>query len=131
MTPSGDILRSGKGAIGVQQYFASSAPVAFFLNELFKVSFPAYHEKYKPAFAAGRWVESDPGPWLGRAIVYKLQVDIHVDGLDDGPAAIFNVGSFTGGKLNIPDLGLVLEYGLLLFNHLVLTSTLTDTAPGM
>jgi hypothetical protein len=109
MTPSRDINRSGKGSIGVEQYFTATAPVALFLNELFEVSFPAYHKKYKRAFVAGRWTTSDPGPWLGRAIVYKLQVDAHVDGLDDGPAAIFNVGSYTGGKLNLPDLGLVLE----------------------
>jgi len=49
------------------------------------------------------------GPGLGRAIVYKLQVDAHIDGLDDDPTAIFNIGSFKRGKLNLPDLGLILE----------------------
>lgn len=79
------------------------------LSACFKVAFPDYHEKYKAAFEAGVWMTDDPGPWLGRAIVWKLPVRTHMDGLDEGPTAIFNVGRYTGGNLDLPDLGVKLE----------------------
>jgi hypothetical protein len=73
---------------------------------MFRVAYPAYYEKYRLAFEAGVWEEADPGPWLGRAIVWKLQVYPHRDGLDAGPAACFPMGSFEGGQLYLPDLRL-------------------------
>jgi len=79
------------------------------LSAFFKKAFPEYHKKYSAAFAAGRWMEHDPGPWLGRAHVYKLQVHSHVDGLDDGPTAAFNVGFYEGGEMHMSDLDLKLR----------------------
>jgi hypothetical protein len=52
----------------------------------------------------------DPGPWLGRVIVYKLQVLMHKDKRDGGPAAIFNVGNYKGGGIVLPQLGSVFKY---------------------
>jgi hypothetical protein len=75
------------------------------LAAIFSVCFPQYYQKYRAAFDAGVWYESDPGPWLGRAIVYKLQVHMHQDGLDAGPCASFPVGYFTGGEAYLPELG--------------------------
>ncbi|KAK7012364.1 hypothetical protein R3P38DRAFT_2550174 [Favolaschia claudopus] len=53
---------------------------------------------------------ADPGPWIGRAIVYKLEVLEHVDGLDDGPTASFCVGDFAGGELYLSDIDVKLSY---------------------
>lgn len=76
---------------------------------MFKASFPKEYQRYKKAFDAGVWLAQDPGPWLGRAIVYKLQVLPHRDGLDGGPTAMWNMGSYTGGELYLPDLKLKLR----------------------
>jgi hypothetical protein len=76
---------------------------------MFKVSWPEDYEKYRKAFEAGVWVEDDPGPWLGRAIVWKLQVLPHRDGLDGGPTAIFCLGRFSGGECYLPDLHIKLR----------------------
>ena len=76
------------------------------LDAYFAIAFPEEHAKYREAFAAGVWLREDSGPWLGRAIVYKLQVKPHQDALDGGPTAIFNVGQYKGGELYIPCLGL-------------------------
>jgi hypothetical protein len=46
----------------------------------------------------------DPGPFLGRAIVWKLNVCPHQDGLDKGPAVIFSMGYFSGRECYLPDL---------------------------
>jgi hypothetical protein len=109
--PSKDINRTCNGALEVKRYFIATEPLAIYLAEIFKVSFPNYYQKYQHAFSAGNWFGKrlDPGPWLGRAIVYKLQVLTHVDGLDDGPTAVFNFGYYTGGEMYLPDLGLKLE----------------------
>lgn len=94
----------------VKRYFIATQPVAIYLAEMFKVSFPVYYERYWSAFEAGAWIKEDPGPWVGRAVVYKLQVNNHVDGLDDGPTAVFNFGYYTGGEMYLPDLRLKLEW---------------------
>jgi len=79
--------------------------IAETLAVMFEKVFPESYHKYKAAFEAGRWSESDPGPWLGRAIVYKLQGDLHHDEKDVGPSACFPCGSFSGGEMLVPQLG--------------------------
>lgn len=71
---------------------------------MFKKLFPDVYDKCQVAFDAGAWLSEDPGPWLGRAIVYKLQVDAHLDQKDMNPTASFPCGSFTGGEMQIPQL---------------------------
>ncbi|EDR13486.1 uncharacterized protein LACBIDRAFT_322457 [Laccaria bicolor S238N-H82] len=58
------------------------------MGECFKVAFPNYYSQYKAAFAAGAWMTEDPGPWLGRAMVWKFPVETHVDSLDDGTSLL-------------------------------------------
>ena len=99
---------TGKGAFAVRHYFSESQPLAQEVQHRFEVAFPDYFARYSTAFQAGRWNEDDPGPFLGRAIVWKLQVHAHQDGLDEGPAAIFTCGDFEGGELYFPDIGLKL-----------------------
>jgi hypothetical protein len=69
---------------------------------MFEEFYPGEYKKYKKAFDAGVWIEEDPGPWLGRAIVYKLHVSLHTDKHDDGPTVSFPAGYFNGGNMQIP-----------------------------
>ncbi|KAG2063333.1 hypothetical protein BDR04DRAFT_948841, partial [Suillus decipiens] len=108
--PSADMVRNAQVTQAVQWYLAYTRPLALTLQEMFKVSWPEYYEMYRAAFEAGVWVEDDPGPWLGRAIIWKLQVLPHRDGLDGGPTAIFCLGHFTGGECYLPDLHIKLQY---------------------
>lgn len=71
---------------------------------MFKILFPDVFEKFQVAFDAGAWLTEDPGPWLGHAIVYKLQVDSHIDQRDMNPTASFPCGFFTGGEMQVPQL---------------------------
>ena len=50
------------------------------------------------------WFTEDPGPWIARAIVWKLHVNRHVDEQDAGLTATFPVGDFEGGYLELPQL---------------------------
>ena len=40
---------------------------------MFEATFPDIYKEYKEAFEAGIWFQDDPGPFIGRAIIYKLQ----------------------------------------------------------
>ena len=110
LIPSNDMCKGSYASLAVNYYFRATANIASFLGAYFEVAFPEEYIRYKNAFAAGVWLPEDPGPWLGRAIVYKLQVKPHQDRKDGGPTAIFNVGQYTGGELYFPDLHLKFRY---------------------
>ncbi|KAG1790757.1 uncharacterized protein HD556DRAFT_1445769 [Suillus plorans] len=77
--PSADMVSNASGALHVQAYFDDTQELAILLGEMFRVSFPAFYTKYEAAFLAGRWTITDPGPLLGRVLVWKLQVMPHQD----------------------------------------------------
>ena len=84
LIPSNDMCKGSYSALAVNYYFRATADVAIFLDAYFAVAFPMEHTTYKEAFAAGVWLPEDPGPLLGQAIVYKLQVKPHQDKKDGG-----------------------------------------------
>ena len=90
----------------VRTYYKATAEVAAWLSALFKGAFPEEYERYADAFKAGRWMafEEDPGPWLMRVLVWKLDVHMHVDGGDGGPTITMPCGFFTGGHMELPQL---------------------------
>ncbi|KAI1785800.1 hypothetical protein LXA43DRAFT_1065566 [Ganoderma leucocontextum] len=71
---SADMVHGSIAAAAVRKYFQATRPVAIFLAQLFKHAFPEHYEEYCAAFDAGVWYTEDPGPWIGRAIVYELDV---------------------------------------------------------
>ncbi|KAG2742522.1 hypothetical protein P692DRAFT_20821782 [Suillus brevipes Sb2] len=67
--------RHGLNAHGASHaYFEDTQELAILLEEMFRVSFPVFYIKYEAAFLAGHWTVTDPGPLLGRVLVWKLQV---------------------------------------------------------
>ncbi|KIY62270.1 hypothetical protein CYLTODRAFT_361730, partial [Cylindrobasidium torrendii FP15055 ss-10] len=110
---SADCTAGSTRSGAMRTYYAATQKVAAYLKELFRVAYPAEHARYEAAFQAGQWFAEDPGPWVGRALVFKLQVSVHRDGKDDGPAAIFCAGTFSGGEAIFPDLGVKLRQVLI------------------
>jgi len=105
MNPSAAMI--GKTAVqgsAAKWYLLATREVALTLAGIFSVCFLKYYEMYKEAFDAGIWTSADPGPWLGRAVVFKLEVNMHIDRLDGGPCASFPIGYFSGGEVYLPDL---------------------------
>lgn len=100
MTPSGEFGRSST----VSWYYRATAPVVRILAAMFRTLLPDVFKRYHDAFEAGIWELDDPGPWLGRAIIYKLQTKLHRDQKDAGPTVGFPVNSYSGGSLQLPDL---------------------------
>ncbi|KAF8870294.1 hypothetical protein BD779DRAFT_1479054 [Infundibulicybe gibba] len=88
---------------GIQM--GQSEMIARSLGVMFSVLMPEVFKTYEKAFAAGIWEAADPGPWIGRAIVYKLQVELHRDKREGcGPTASFGAGNYEGGCMVIPQL---------------------------
>jgi hypothetical protein len=108
--PSHDLIRTCSSSQSLAWYYPKTERLAILLAIMFKASFPKEYVRFEAAFKAGRWVREDPGPWLGRAHVWKLQVVAHRDGLDAGPTAIFNMGDYEGGEAYLTDLELKLLY---------------------
>jgi hypothetical protein len=88
----------------IASYYSFTADVANAIAIMFKAAFPKVYAQYRQAFDAGVWLQEDPGPFLGRSVVYKLQSKLHNDGNDVGPSASFPVGSFEGGEMLVPQL---------------------------
>lgn len=100
--PGGAYGLSSSARLAIENYYLASSPLAQSLAEFFEVLFPASYVKFKKAFDAGVWVQEDPGPWLGRALIYKLQGSLHVDEKDEGPTVSFPCGYFEGGEMIVP-----------------------------
>jgi hypothetical protein len=86
-------------------YYYMTKSIAESISAMFEASFPQWYHMYRKAFDAGVWLREDPGPFLGRAIIYKLQGSLHLDRNDLGPSASFGVGDYTGGEMLFPQLG--------------------------
>ncbi|KZS86333.1 hypothetical protein SISNIDRAFT_492054 [Sistotremastrum niveocremeum HHB9708] len=80
--------------------------------------FPEEYKKYKTAFEKACWT-CDEGCWIGRSVVWKCQVDLHLDGGDGvlGICAILNCGfyvpanaSHLGTSAVYPDLNMAFAY---------------------
>ncbi|KAM5540623.1 hypothetical protein V8D89_005654 [Ganoderma adspersum] len=113
---SSRMLFNSSAAVAVQKYFIVTRLLAIFLGELFRNIFSEEYEQYKPAFEAGVWYTEDPGLWIGRAIVYKLDVQMHYDMYNGGPTATFSVGLFEGGCMELPTLRARFKYIIPLFS---------------
>jgi hypothetical protein len=111
MIPSADNFRSASAALAVSYYYQATKPAAVLLGSMLKVSWPEDYKLYRQVFEAGKFQPDNEGAWLARAIVHKLQVDVHRDGLDPSgkPTASFPMGYYSGGELYFPDLGLKLR----------------------
>lgn len=103
-------------------FYTDTSRLARLLGTMLKTTWPDVFTKYNKAFKAGKSViDGDPGPYIGRVIVYKLQGRLHVDQNDGGPTACFPMGSWQGvkggkgGELIVPQLGAKFEYVYLFF----------------
>ena len=88
----------------MKSYIRGTRPIAFHVGTFLEEIFPDWFTQYNNAFLAGRMFEDDPGPFLGRAIIYKLQGKLHKDQRDAGPSVSFGVGYYEGGEIYFPQL---------------------------
>ncbi|KAJ7201413.1 hypothetical protein GGX14DRAFT_371243, partial [Mycena pura] len=102
--PSKDMTGNPMQVKAVTHYFKVTNDYALVVGERFRGIFPDWHERYSKAFQAGCSLPGDdPGPFIGRAVIWKVQVLVHLDGLDAGPVATTPEGSFRGGGFIFPD----------------------------
>lgn len=100
------MCRSSTAFAAVRSYYEASRSLAAQLSAMVQVLMPKVYKKYKKAFDAGAiYPVTDPGPFLGRAVLWKLQLEPHLDSGDVGPSISFAYGAFSGGHMEIPELG--------------------------
>ena len=89
----------------MRRWYLKSHPLAIYLAAVFKALFPHYYQQLKPAFDAGVWYkDEDPGPWLQRVVVWKMEVKTHFDRSDWAPTVSIPIGEFKGGHMDMPQL---------------------------
>ncbi|KAJ7454100.1 hypothetical protein FB451DRAFT_951597, partial [Mycena latifolia] len=91
-------------------YFAGTKELNRFIGVVLHAVFPEFWMLYTKAFAAGQVHQDDEGPYLGRAVVHKLQVYPHRDGLDAGPGIATPCGYYKGGAMLFSDIGAKFQY---------------------
>lgn len=107
LQPSQDMCPgTSKGTMALNTYYHRTDAFARLVNLCCKVFYPKYHLQYEQAFAAGKTNLFDPGPFLGRVLVWGLPVGNHRDGGDTHPTLTSPNGHFKGGPLYLPDLRL-------------------------
>lgn len=117
MTASTQMTGCGgaRRAEAVKSLIAATSEVHAMLARMKKVAFPNDWQRNSKTYRSGIWEKEDhvQGMWLGRALVWKMQVKLHRDGLDGakGVCACFNRGYYEpacegGGLIVFPDLGL-------------------------
>ncbi|KZT17930.1 hypothetical protein NEOLEDRAFT_1023428, partial [Neolentinus lepideus HHB14362 ss-1] len=108
---SSDLGGTSTATSAVRSYYRATSFLANQLKLIFKTCCPEVFELYEKAFEAGVWfTEEDPGPFLGRAVLWKLQVGLHRDKGDVGPSIAFPFGSYEGGEMVVPQLHAKLAY---------------------
>ncbi|KAJ7208450.1 hypothetical protein C8J57DRAFT_1484478 [Mycena rebaudengoi] len=107
---SGEMLEGGTKPQATNHiYFKVTEEATIHVAQAFKAIFPQYYEHYEAAFKAGVWYTEDRGPFLAWAVVYKLLVYMHMDGLDNGPTLTCPAGFFKGGEMYYPDIDVVYQ----------------------
>jgi len=100
---------SASDAREARTYVAAIAPQQKYLDMLLKIYAPREYVELKKSWAASHWFTENPeGCTLGLAMVWKLQVGVHLDCKDWELCMIMCGGNFTGGALYLPDLDLCL-----------------------
>ena len=69
----GAFTKSCSGLVGIACYYRATSVVAEYLSMLFESLLLNVYSKFQGMFKVGQWIAEDPGPWLGHAIIYKLQ----------------------------------------------------------
>lgn len=108
MTPSAP--KSAAHQVSQQVFVSRTNSITVIASAICKAFFPQQHKQATKIFKAGRWFDRDVGPWLGRAVGYKVPTTTHPDEGDSGTTFITAVGSYLGGYLEIHDLAVRFTY---------------------
>ena len=106
MVPSADCFKNATVNLHTRLWFRVTRKLALQLSAAFKIFMPKKYAEFRRAFLSGRWFMEDPGPFLGRVLVFKLQLYAHFDSSEAGPSISFPSGFYNGGHFEAPQLGI-------------------------
>lgn len=79
------------------------------IRQTYKEIAPDFYGPMMKSFNAGKQWKDAIGPYLARALIYKLQVSVHLDKNDRGLSAMTNSGRYYGGYLYFPQFWMRIE----------------------
>lgn len=105
MSPSASFTANARATATHEQFYLDCLEVNIRLDAIMEREFPIQYPIFRKAHLAGRWTEVDPGPHLGRVIIWKLPSEIHLDDSDSLPTIIYVLsGNYVGGYFDALDL---------------------------
>ncbi|KAK1216501.1 hypothetical protein PQX77_020853 [Marasmius sp. AFHP31] len=111
MTPSKDYSRTATSHVAAAEWLRSSWKIQQQLRKMTHSFFPEYYEESAVACKAAITRNSPVvGPWIGKAIVWKLQGSSHIDDHDIIPTATYPMGVYEGGYMDLIDIDTRLYY---------------------
>lgn len=93
LSVSSDTVCNSSFRLSLEWYIAQSQPITGILAGYLNVFWPEVYHEFKKRFAAGRTIDSDTGPWIARALLYKMWLFMHYDQYDKDVRASFACGS--------------------------------------
>ncbi|KAF9020256.1 hypothetical protein BDZ89DRAFT_1138765 [Hymenopellis radicata] len=108
MTPSG--ASSATTHVAQVAFIERTQVVTSIASALYQEFWKKEYTGALKTFKAGRFFSEDRGPWLGRALGYKVPTTTHPDEGDTGPTFLTCAGSFNGGHLQFHELRIQFGY---------------------
>ncbi|KAL0579851.1 hypothetical protein V5O48_002160 [Marasmius crinis-equi] len=101
---------SGKSQGPTRHFYAANQTLDNCIAAAMEVFFPDNYIVARKVREAGRIIPGEGGVYLGRAVVFKLQLLLHRDQNDFGVSTSFPSGYYCGGYLIIPQLKAKFRY---------------------
>jgi hypothetical protein len=94
-----------------EKWFECCVQSNVWLNEIMRHEHREKYDVFVKAHKAGRWMQADPGPHIGRVLVWKRHSTDHMDNADSLPTVVIVLsGEFVGGYMEFLDLQTRLLY---------------------
>ncbi|KAK1222916.1 hypothetical protein PQX77_014193 [Marasmius sp. AFHP31] len=107
---SKDMNHTSTACTATSAFYEANSLIEQHISSIVQVFWPDHHEELERAREAARTVKGEGGCFNSRAIIYKLPSIPHCDDGDTDVSVSFPAGTFEGGYMYIPQLGLIFEY---------------------
>ncbi|KAJ7788756.1 hypothetical protein B0H14DRAFT_3892267 [Mycena olivaceomarginata] len=109
--PQSDFLRGCQAALAVKHYYRATQEVAIISAACSRLRTQSTMPDTRQAFKSWRLETADPGPWIGKAIVYKTsRYRSTLMGWMMTNGFLLRRGTSTGGAMYLPDIGMKVSY---------------------
>jgi hypothetical protein len=96
----------------MNQWLKETTYLNTLMKSMFKTEWPESFERFDHAFKSARLNKLNPGPWHGKAVVWKSDSHVHADTKDseECPTSCVPIGQYTRGEMELFDMKTKIAY---------------------